>query len=43
MKAINSPKPKTRYAAGKMAKPTLFMRRWLSDKAFDKILKRMLR
>jgi len=41
-KAINSGHPKTRYAAGKMAKPTLFMRRWLSDKAFDKILMRML-
>lgn len=37
-KAINSKNPKTRYAAGKMAKPILFMRRWLSDKAFDKVI-----
>ena len=41
-KAIKSSKPKTRYAAGKMAKMTLFMRRWLSDKAFDRMLKSML-
>ncbi|WP_430813508.1 oxidoreductase [Carboxylicivirga sp. RSCT41] len=34
-KAISAKNPKTRYAAGKMAKPILFARRWLSDKAFD--------
>ena len=43
LKAIKSSKPKTRYAAGKMAKPTLFMRRWLSDRAFDKALMGMLK
>ena len=37
-KAIASKNPKTRYAAGKMAKPLLFLRRWLSDKAFDKMI-----
>lgn len=37
-KAISSKNPKTRYAAGKMAKPILFFRRWLSDKAFDKMI-----
>lgn len=37
-KAISASNPKTRYAAGKMAKMTLFMRRWLSDKMFDKII-----
>ena len=42
-KAINSKNPKTRYAAGKMAKTTLFMRRWLSDKAFDKAVLTMLK
>jgi hypothetical protein len=42
LKAINSANPKTRYAVSKMAKPTLFLRRWLSDRAFDKMLKRML-
>jgi len=41
-KAIKSSNPKTRYVAGKMAKTTLFMRRWLSDRAFDKMLKTML-
>lgn len=42
-KAIASKNPKTRYAAGKMAKMTLFMRRWLSDKAFDRVVLRMLK
>ncbi len=41
--AVKSNRPKTRYAAGKMAKTTLFMRRWLSDKAFDKALSKMLK
>ena len=41
-KAIKSSNPKTRYVAGNMAKTTLFMRRWLSDRAFDKMLKTML-
>ena len=42
-KAMNSKKPKTRYAAGKLAKTTLFMRHWLSDKTFDKVVLRMLK
>ena len=42
-KAIKSKNPKTRYAAGKMAKMALFMRRWLSDKAFHKALSQMLK
>ena len=37
-KAIQSNKPKTRYAKGKYAGPMLFMRRWLSDRAFDRVL-----
>ena len=37
-KAINAKKPKTRYVAGKMAKPLMFMRRNFSDRRFDKIL-----
>lgn len=37
-KAINSKKPKTRYAAGKMAKMTLMMRKLLSDRGFDKAI-----
>ncbi len=42
-KAIKSKNPKTRYAAGKMAKQTLMGRRWLSDKGFDKMIMRMIR
>ncbi|MGB0978085.1 MAG: oxidoreductase [Croceimicrobium sp.] len=37
-KAINSPKPKTRYAGGRMAKPLLFIRRFFSDRFFDRII-----
>lgn len=37
-KAISSSKPKTRYVAGKYAKPALFARKFLSDKMFDKIV-----
>ncbi len=40
--AIRSDRPKTRYAAGKMAKQTLMGRRWLSDKGFDKMIMRMV-
>ncbi len=37
-KAISARKPKTRYVAGKMARPLMFMRRNFSDRRFDKIL-----
>jgi len=37
-KAINAKKPKTRYVAGKMAKPLMFMRKRLSDRTFDRII-----
>jgi len=40
--AINSKNPRTRYAAGKLAKPILFCRKWLSDNAFDKIMMIMM-
>ena len=40
---IASPKPKTRYAAGKFSTTTLLMRRFLSDRAFDKIIDFMVR
>ncbi|MCB9297300.1 MAG: oxidoreductase [Lewinellaceae bacterium] len=36
--AVSSSKPKTRYAAGKFAKPMLFLRRWVSDRTFDKVI-----
>jgi len=38
-KAIKAKRPKTRYVAGYMAKPVLFMRAILPDKAFDWLLK----
>lgn len=36
--AIASPRPKTRYVAGKMAKPLMFMRKWFGDRLFDMAL-----
>ena len=36
LKAVQTRKPKTRYAGGKLAKPLLFLRRWLPDRLFDK-------
>ncbi|MFD2670693.1 oxidoreductase [Marinicrinis sediminis] len=37
-RAVRSPRPKTRYAAGKWAKPMMTMRKWLGDKVFDRII-----
>lgn len=37
-KAVHSSSPKTRYAAGKFAKPMMWMRKWLGDKIFDKVV-----
>jgi short-subunit dehydrogenase len=36
--AVKSKKPKTRYVKGKLAGPILFMRKWLSDRTFDKLI-----
>ncbi|MEM7182650.1 MAG: oxidoreductase [Spirochaetota bacterium] len=38
LKAVHSKKPKTRYVAGAFAKPLMFMRKYLGDRIFDKIL-----
>ena len=43
LKAISADRPKTRYVAGKMGKPMLFARRWLSDRAFDRLVTSMIR
>jgi len=40
-KAVTARKPKTRYAAGYMAKPSLFLRSLLSDRMFDRIITTM--
>lgn len=37
-KAIRADRPKTRYAAGKYAKSLMSMRKWLGDRAFDRIV-----
>ncbi len=37
-KAISSAKPKTRYVAGKFAKPMLFVRKYFGDRIFDKVV-----
>ena len=42
-KAIKTNKPRTRYAAGKMARQTLLGRKWLSDRGFDSMIMRMMR
>lgn len=36
--AVRAEKPKTRYAAGKYAKPLIWMRKWLGDRTFDRIV-----
>ncbi|WP_284401634.1 oxidoreductase [Dyella lipolytica] len=38
VKAIRADKPKTRYVAGKYAKPMMFIRKWLGDRVFDKVI-----
>lgn len=40
-KAVASNHPKTRYAAGPMAKISISTRKWLSDKMFDKMIMQM--
>lgn len=36
--ALRARRPKTRYAAGRLARPILFLRRWLSDRLFDRVI-----
>ena len=36
--AVRSAKPRTRYVAGKYAAPMLFIRKWLGDRVFDRII-----
>jgi NAD(P)-dependent dehydrogenase (short-subunit alcohol dehydrogenase family) len=40
VKAIESRRPRTRYAAGKYARPLIGIRRWVSDRTFDRIVMR---
>lgn len=41
LKAITARRPKTRYAAGYMARPSIFLRKILSDRLFDRIISTM--
>jgi NAD(P)-dependent dehydrogenase (short-subunit alcohol dehydrogenase family) len=43
LKAIEVRKPKTRYVAGKFAKPMILLRRLLSDRMYDRMLSIMLK
>lgn len=38
IQAVHSKNPKTRYVAGAFAKPLMFMRKYLGDRTFDRIL-----
>lgn len=38
VKALNAKQPATRYHGGGLASPLLFMRRWLPDRWFDRVL-----
>ncbi|MEM7445457.1 MAG: oxidoreductase [Pseudomonadota bacterium] len=37
-KAASIARPRTRYVAGKFAKPMLFVRRWFGDRVFDRVV-----
>ena len=43
LKAVESARPKTRYVAGKYARPLMFARHWISDRAFDKVVMSQVR
>lgn len=43
LKAVRAKRPKTRYVAGKFAKPMIFIRKWFGDRAFDKVLLQMVK
>lgn len=40
-KAARAKRPRTRYAVGGGARPILFLRRWLSDRMFDRLMWRI--
>lgn len=41
-KAIAARQPKTRYVAGKFAKPMIWIRTWLGDRIFDRVVMSMI-
>ncbi len=42
VKAVTVKRPKTRYLVGYMAKPSVLMKRLLSDRLYDTVIKRMM-
>ncbi len=38
LKSVTTSRPKIRYAKGYMAKPVIFLRKWLGDRIYDRIL-----
>jgi NAD(P)-dependent dehydrogenase (short-subunit alcohol dehydrogenase family) len=38
LKAVRASRPKTRYAAGKYARPMMCIRKWFGDRIFDKLV-----
>lgn len=43
IKAVRARKPRTRYSGGKDAFPLLLLRRWLSDRTFDKLVMKVVK
>jgi NAD(P)-dependent dehydrogenase (short-subunit alcohol dehydrogenase family) len=43
LEAITATRPKTRYVAGKFAKPMMFIRKWFGDRTYDKAVLSMLK
>ena len=43
LRAIQSSKPKSRYVAGQMAKPMMFIRKWFGDTIYDKVALSMVK
>lgn len=43
LKAVYARRPKTRYVAGKYARPMLFIRKWLGDRLFDRVVLSMVK
>jgi hypothetical protein len=40
-KAATARRPRSRYAVGTVAKPLIFVHRWLPDRAYDAIIRRV--
>lgn len=40
--ALKARRPRTRYVVGRFARPAMFIRKWLGDRAFDRLLLRRM-